>query len=156
MNSNVMKIPKIRKFFGLSVAVPTLLVGLVTGCQRSYQTEYEALSAEPAVYDEAMALREWERTPAFYASGNTIAGPTGPNREWRTGQANEHGYGRRTALATVADPTIYMINTLLLVPSVIVDPPFENREYEGRVLGPTYTAAVPFDAANAGSSYEGK
>ena len=132
------------------------LSGAAAGCQRSYAVEYEKLAAEPVVYDEAMALRDWRRTPAYYASGNVVAGPAGPNRDWRVGAANEPGYQTRSNLAIVVEPALYVVNTALLIPSVILDPPWEDREYEGRVLGPTYTAAVPLEAANVGSTYEGR
>lgn len=148
------------KTIRLSLAVPlsaaAVLTGGVIGCQRAYNTEYESLSGEPVVYDEAMALRDWQRTPAYYASGNVVAGPSGPNRQYRVGQANEEGFENRSRLATVLDPVFFLVNSAALIPSVIMDPPTEQREYEGRVLGPTYTAAVPLDAANVGASYEGQ
>ena len=72
------------------------------------------------------------------------------------GTAGEAGYPERSRQAILMDPILYVVNSILLVPSIIKDPPTESREYEGRVLAPTYTAAVPFDAANTGSTYEGR
>lgn len=101
----------------------------------------------PVAYDEAMALRDWPLTTATYANGDTIAGPTNKTWEYDTTAVSENPSGRRRALAQVAESGVFVANALLLPVQLVRNPPTEQRRYEGTIIPPTYSAAVPVPGA---------
>src|SRR5690606_20417467 len=92
---------------------------------------------------EAMALRDWRRTSAYYGSGNVLAGPTNTSFEWDLGDEGTDEFLRRRRIAPLTEPLVAVGNIVLIPFALIVDPPTEQRIYEGTVIPPTYTAAVP-------------
>lgn len=127
----------------LLAACAPLLLWSGFGCQRTYQTEYAPVATHSVQYDEALARRDWARSTAYYGSGDVIAGPTNSNTQWRIGDGTQPDYYRRQRMAAVAEPLIALGNMIALPVSLVRDPPMEDRRYEGTVIGPTYTAAVP-------------
>jgi hypothetical protein len=121
-------------------AVLSLLV--VCGCQRYYQVEYAPVPSHAASHDEAMALRDWNRSTAHYASGDVIAGPTNANMYYPIGEPGDDGYVRRQRLGILLEPLVAVGNIVAMPVSLALDPPTEQRRYEGTVVDPTYTAAV--------------
>lgn len=115
----------------------------VGGCQRSYRPEIAPVAEYRTHGDEAMERRNWSMTTAHYGNGNVVAGPTNSNREWRIGEVSDAAYGRRRGLAIVTEPLIALGTLVALPVSVAMDPPTEQRTYEGYLIEPTYTAAVP-------------
>src|SRR4051812_29191033 len=51
--------------------------GLIGGCQRMTPPQPDRLKQTPLVVDGAMEHREWDRSTAYYANGDTIAGGIG-------------------------------------------------------------------------------
>lgn len=131
------------KYRCLLLAAAPLFFYAGIGCQRTYQTEYAPVATHAVQYDEALARRDWARSTAYYGSGDVIAGPTNSNTQWRIGDGTEPDYYRRQRMAIAAEPLIALGNMIALPVSLVRDPPTEDRRYEGTVIGPTYTAAVP-------------
>src|SRR5215218_6143979 len=60
---------------------------VATGCQRTQPPRPDRLNDAPLVVDEAMQIRDWDRSTATYANGGVVAGaaritfePTGNSR----------------------------------------------------------------------------
>lgn len=135
-----------RRNMPLSVALLLLAVGGVAGvggCVSPDQPEIAAKVVAPVAYDEAMAMRDWPLTVARYANGDTIAGPTNVTYEYDTTFGSASPSARRRILAQVAESVTFVANVLLLPAQLVVNPPTENRRYEGIIIPPTYSAAVP-------------
>src|SRR5687768_10058406 len=126
----------------IALLLLALAAGLA-GCQRTYRQEDAAGLRAPVAGDEALALRDWPRSTAYYASGATVAGPTGFRYQPGIGEANDASFQRNRRLSTILDPVFFLGNSVLLAPMQIFDRPMSPRTYEGERLGPTYTAALP-------------
>lgn len=100
--------------------------------QQIRNTPPEPENQTPLLVDDAMQLRDWDRSTAHYANGNTIAGPTGFLFEPRWNQP-EWTYA---ALET----PLFMVQTLASPLVLIVTPPWTPIMYTGVTVGPTYTA----------------
>ena len=129
--------PMDRRF----VAVACL--ALAAGCRSTYKPEYAPAPTAAVSYDEAMRLREYAQTPAFYANGDVTAGPTEFRYEYDAPAPNSRAFQQRRYVATVADPAIFALNLVLLPYELVVNPPWEKRTYQGEIVEPTYTASVP-------------
>ena len=116
----------------------------MAGCQRTNQPEYAPVANFAVVYDEALALRAYPRTPAYYGNGDVIAGPTNVHHEFDIGDPAEAGYAGRRRGAIFYEPLIALGNLVLIPYYLVKDPPWEQRRYEGMIIPPTYTAAVPY------------
>src|SRR5688572_9174726 len=125
-----------------ATALPLLFA--TAGCQRTNQPEYAPVANFEVRYDEALALREFPRTPAYYGNGDVIAGPTNVHREFDIGDPAQAGYAGRRRGAIIQEPLIALGNLVLLPYYLVKDPPWEQRRYEGTIIPPTYTAAVPY------------
>ena len=113
------------------------------GCRSSNRPDYAPAANAPADYDEAMALRDYPRTPGYYANGDTRAGPTEFPFEYAAPLPGEPNYARRRYVAVAADPLIFVANLALLPATLFAHPPTEQRTYQGSIVEPSYTAAVP-------------
>jgi hypothetical protein len=101
------------------------------------------LNDAPLIVDGAMQLRDWSRSTAFYANGDTIAGPTDfPFEIRRNAPWWDYAFG---------EAPLMVVQTLMLPGMLIIDPPWEDRRYTGVTIEPTYTAmpAVPPSPAGA-------
>ena len=118
------------------------VVGMTAGCQHGYTVERAPAPTHPAPFDEALALRDWQRSTALFANGDVSAGPTNSYYNWPVGDPADSGYTARNRAAVVVEP-LMSLGQLIAVPvAMIFDPPTEKRIYEGVEIGPTYTAAV--------------
>ena len=90
-----------------------------------------------------MARRDFPRTPGYYANGDVAAGSVGFGYEYDAPLPGSPNYAQRRYLATVADPAIFVGNLFLLPVNLARHPPSETRVYQGAIVEPTYTAAVP-------------
>src|SRR5687767_6171346 len=71
-----------------------------SGCQRIVPPPVRApVNDAPLVVDEAMQIRDWDRSTNYYANGGTVAGGTG--YLWQTHEAVNPGH-RRFVEAPVA------------------------------------------------------
>ena len=136
----------------ICLAAALALAGSSLGCKGTNEPEYARIAQQPVKVDEAMALRDWRRTSAYYGSGNVLAGPTNTSFEWDLGDEGTDEFLRRRRIAPLTEPLVAAGNILLIPFALIVDPPNEQRIYEGTVIPPTYTAAVPLSELQAETS----
>src|SRR5215204_4694264 len=76
-------------------ATPFLFV-VMTGCQRIPPNRPVALNDEPIVVDEAMEIRDWDRSTAYYGNGATVAGAT--RLTWEPKNDNRYNYAADSAI----------------------------------------------------------
>src|SRR5688572_18781243 len=85
---------------GCVIAIVLAAATLAAGCQRIVPPPTRApVNNTPLVVDEAMQVREHDRSTAYYANGATVAGGTG--YLWQTHEAVKPGH-RRFVEAPVA------------------------------------------------------
>lgn len=122
----------------------------LTGCQSTHFTNpyqrigkasQDQLSTEPLTIDGAMQQRDWERSTAVYANGDTIAGPTGFWYEPRPDQP-EWRYA-------VLETPLFVFQTVALPVTLAITPPWTNMRYTGAEVGTTYTAMPPLPPSYA-------
>ena len=118
-------------------------LAVVAGCAGPYGVDNPPPPSHTAHFDEAMALRQWQRSTALYGNGEVAAGPTNSYYTWPVGDPADSGYMERQRLGLVAEPLVALGQFLALPVTMIIDPPIEKRFYDGVEIGPTYTAAVP-------------
>lgn len=114
-----------------TAAIAGLLFLTAAGCQTTVNRPAKAdLDTTPLVVDEAMQKRDWDRSVAYYANGDTLAGPdltvietTAPDPYQR-----------------VLDPVVATINDSITPVTTILFPPWKDVIYQGVVTPPTYTA----------------
>jgi hypothetical protein len=126
-----------------------LLLGamFLGGCQFSSPVQpmnYEPKIGEnttPLNVDQAMQIRDWDRSTGMYASGNTIAGPTGFVYEinW-----NEPAW----SYALLETP-LFIGQSFALPVTMAIAPLWQKVRYTGDWIGPTYTAMPPLPDAKA-------
>ena len=109
-------------------------LGAASGCARPAPRPY----TPPAlVVDEAMQLREWERSVAYYPNGDTVSGHNRfPIRSDLTPGSNEFG-------AAAYDIVASMAQTVALPFTYLVIPPLAPAVYTGEDFGSTYTGMPP-------------
>lgn len=106
------------------------------GCQRTATTSRpEPLNETPLVVDEAIQLRDWERSTAYYPNGAVVAGNTGFFFEPDENLSNWQ--------YLLIEPPLFVLNVALLPVSLVMTPPCVPVVYEGAKIPPTYTAQVP-------------
>jgi hypothetical protein len=99
---------------------------------RVRNTPPESLSAPIIDVDVAMQARDWDQVPAVYASGATVAGPTGFLYEPKGAQSSWR--------YQVTEIPIFLVNTALLPYAFAKTPPWDPVEWKGATVEPTYTA----------------
>ncbi len=120
--------PVLCRFVVGAVALPALLA---LGCQRVRTTpEPDALNDTPLIVDEAMQIRDWDRSTAFYPSGAVVAGS--PRRTFEPRDDTRLNYA--------ADPAIGLANFVILPFTYFSTPPFTKVPSRGAVVPPTHTA----------------
>jgi hypothetical protein len=113
------------------VVIGSLALAAITGCRPAVNRPVKAdLNQTPLVVDEAMQKRDWDRSVARYANGDTIAGPDLISYENTTPEP----------LMRVTDPVFSVINDSLVPISIIFLPPWKDVIYQGVQFPPTYTA----------------
>ena len=114
------------------VASATLFL-LATGCQRVQPNRPVAINDDPIVVDEAMELRDWDRSTSYYASGAVVAGA--PRVTWEPKYDNRYNY--------LADPAIGVANIVTIPFTYIRTPWGRTAVYRGAITPPTHTAVPP-------------
>src|SRR5687768_10625841 len=108
----------------------------VAGCQGIVPPPTRSpVNDSPLVVDEAMQLRDWERSTNYYANGATVAGGTG--YVWQTHEAVNPGH-RRFVEAPVA-----VLNIASMPVGVFINSPWERQVIRGETVPPTYTGQPP-------------
>jgi hypothetical protein len=109
----------------------------MAGCQRVGKSEIEPVHTGPLIVDEAMLIRDWDRSVSYYPNGAVVAGPTlflwEPNYDrmpWWT--------------AGVWEPALFAGQTVAAPVVGIFQPVWSEVTYHGVRMPPTYTAVPPF------------
>jgi hypothetical protein len=106
---------------------------VATGCQRIQRPQPDRLNDTPLVVDEAMQIRDWDRSTSVYANGATVAGATR-----LTFEPSDDG-----PINYAADPAIGLTNFVIIPFTYFWIPPFTKIEYHGAIIPPTYMAVPP-------------
>ncbi len=103
---------------------------ILGGCQRARPPQPDALNDAPLIVDEAMQIRDWDRSVAYYPSGAVVAGSPRVTFVPRY----------ETRLAYAADPLIGLGNILLIPFTLFATPPGAKVASRGAIVPPTHTA----------------
>jgi hypothetical protein len=113
----------------------SLLVGM-GGCQLVQKEQPPApVNNTPLVVDEAMQMRDWDRSTNYYANGATVAGGTAYVWEVADWANPDH---RR-----FIDGPVAVLNFASMPVGLFVNSPFEKQVIRGETVLPTYTAQPP-------------
>ena len=108
-------------------------LSLVGGCRfASNEAPKMNLDQTPLIVDEAMQKRDWDRTPAYYANGDTVAGPNLVVVEGTGGD-----FAQR-----LTDPTASVANAIMAPATFILSPPWKDMVYRG-MAGPSRATLGP-------------
>ena len=122
------------RFFSRAAVVASATLFLLTsGCQRTRPNPPVALNDNPIVVDEAMQIRDWDRSTANYASGAVVAGA--PRVTWEPKYDNRWNY--------VVDPAIGAANIVTIPFTYIWTPWGQEVVHRGAITPPTHTAVPP-------------
>ena len=106
------------------------------GCQFAHrQTPVADVSTTPLLIDEAMQRRDFERSTAWYANGDVVAGPDGKTFQ-TTSSVNPE-------LQRVMDPAVAFTNVAAEPFYTVVRPPTKVVVYPGLNTPPSYNAQPP-------------
>ena len=116
---------------GWFVAVVSAVLAIAgAGCQAIVPPPVRApVNDTPLVVDEAMQMRDWDRSTNYYANGATIAGGTG--YLWQTHEAINPDH-RRLVEAPVA-----VLNMASMPVGLLLNSPFEKQVIRGETVPPT-------------------
>ncbi len=97
-------------------------------------------SHAPLVVDEAMQRRQWPRTVAHFANGESPAGPTG--------FVLEHNPNAPKWVPAITDGPLFGVNIAAIPIGYLFTPPWTSTIYPSGVVEPTYNAMPPLPAAD--------
>ena len=119
-----------------------LAIGAAGCAEKAYQPTVQKLSPAPIVEDEAMELRDWQRSSAVYANGVSVSYPT------------LYPYVARKNVPAIEpvimEPVLFVGQTLALPITAIDTPPWQDTSYRGVDTPPTYTAVPVVEPDAAG------
>src|SRR5688500_15315317 len=129
-----------RKTVGLSglpfFVLPFSIFVCIAGCQGiSHEQPPAPVNDTPLVVDEAMQIRDWDRSTNYYANGATVAGGTG--YVWEVADWVNPGHRR------FIDAPVAVLNMVSMPVGLFVNSPFGTRAYRGETVPPTYTGQPP-------------
>lgn len=127
-----------RAFRTLSLPLAGFAVIAAAGCQRVQPAPVVPLNNAPMVVDEAMQMRDWERSTVYYQNGDTVAGFNG--RYYELKPKYQDGYVTR-----IGDPAVGITNVVLLPITMAMTPPWEAVRYQGVIIPPTHHANPPME-----------
>jgi len=107
------------------------LSGGITGCA---QPQQQAHTPPPLVVDEAMQMRDFERSVAYYPNGDTVSGID------RFPIRSTHNEGDNQYASAAFDLAASLGQTIALPFTYLFVPPFTRGVYHGDDVGPSYTA----------------
>src|SRR5688572_24018413 len=118
------------------------IAAAATGCQRVPKNEPVALNDNPLIIDEAMQLRDWDRSSATYENTATVGGPHG-----RVFEVKDDAPAYQQV---AADVPITLANFVIMPYTLIRTPPTRAVPYRGAITPPTYTAVPPLPPTTTG------
>jgi hypothetical protein len=89
----------------------------------------------PLLVDQAMQIRDWDRSTALYANGDTIAGNTG---FWYQPRWHQPEW-----VYPIIETPLFVGQTLALPVTLSIQPPWKQVNYTGVSMEPTYSAMPP-------------
>jgi hypothetical protein len=108
----------------------------MAGCQAINKHQpLSPVNNTPLVVDEAMQIRDWDRSTNYYANGATVAGGTGYC--WETADWVKEGDRKLT------DAPVAVLNFVSMPVGLFVNSPFEKQVVHGEIVPPTYTGQPP-------------
>lgn len=119
----------------LAAAVGGSLVGCAQRAPRVY-------TPPPMLIDEAIQMRDWERSVAYYPNGDTVSGHN------RFPIRSDAQVGESEYTDAAYDIGASLVQTVALPFTYIFIPPFAPAVYTGEQIGPTYTAMPPMRPAD--------
>ena len=126
------------------------LLGWVGGCQRTVPPATRSpVNSTPLVVDEAMQVRDWDRSTNYYANGASVAGGTG--YLWQTHEAVKPGHRR------IAEAPVALLNIVSMPVGLFVNAPWQEEVIRGESVPPTYTGQPPLPgepSSNGGTASE--
>lgn len=108
---------------------------MFVGCQRQVNVPRGEMATSPIEPDEAMQIRDWSASAAYYQNPRFIAGPTG--------HLFETPYEPTQWYYAASDTALFLGQTLGIPIVLIMNPPWTPVEYAGETLPPTYHAMPP-------------
>ncbi len=122
------------KQFGTTAIIATVIFAIV-GCQRSVNIPQGQVLQTPMPEDEAMQIRSWDRSVAYYQNPRFVAGNTG---FWY-----ETPYYPPQWWYAATDTLLFLTQTAGLPITLVVVPLWKPVEYAGETVQPTYHAMPP-------------
>ena len=116
------------------IAIVATAAAFIGGCVPTHQENVVPQNTTLLV-DPAMEVRDWQPVMAYYANGDTVAGPTGFS--YRTDPNLPRWAG------PLVDAPIFAAQAVALPVNLAVQDPCSRRVYTGATLEPTYTAMPP-------------
>ena len=127
------KTPK-RPIATLLTAAGTLVLSLA-GCQRIATSPRLPVNEEPMLVDQAMQLRDWDRSDAYYTNTSFVAGPVG--------FLFEPSYTNPYWSYAVLEFPLFVGQVLALPVTLWLPPPWTPVNYSGGKVEPTYHGMPP-------------
>jgi hypothetical protein len=113
-----------------------LAFAISTGCSTQQKVVYEPLNETPIVGDDAMALRaDWPKSTSHYANGDVVT--------WSTRFPYDSNVGHPTSGAVILEPALFLLQVIILPAELVANPPFEEQEWFGAEIPPSYTGQPP-------------
>jgi hypothetical protein len=129
--SNPMNICNLRYAMLLSAGS----ISLLGGCQQFKTAPPAALNESPMVVDQAMQIREWDRSAAIYTNQSFAAGSPGYWFEMKY----DNPYWSYALLET----PLFFGQSIILPVTMWFPPPWQPVDYAGLKIDPTYHAMPP-------------
>ena len=122
-----------RRFFSILFPLSSILIA-ATGCLKETKPVAYTTHA-PLIVDDAMQQRDWPRSVAHFANGETPAGPT----EF----IFQHNPDAPRWVPAITDGPMSGLNIAAIPISYLFTPPWEQVIYPSGVVEPTYNAMPP-------------
>jgi len=118
-----------------AVTCGVVAAAALVGCQRAVNVPRGRVNETPLVVDEAMQIRDWDRSSAHYEDPRFIAGPTG---FWfiSPGERPQWYY-------SATETPIFVAQTVMLPVTLLITPVWTPVRYAGETLEPTHHAMPP-------------
>ena len=106
------------------------------GCQGVPKTQpLSPVNNTPLVVDEAMQIRDWDRSTSVYANGAMVAGGTA--------YCWEAADWVKEPDRKLVDAPVAVLNFICMPVGLFVNSPFEKQVIHGEIVPPTYTGQPP-------------
>lgn len=122
----------------------TGFAGLVGGCQKISTAPPAALNEAPMLVDQAMQIRDWNRSTAIYTNMSFVAGAPG---YWF-----EAKYDNPYWSYALLEAPLFLGQSIILPITIWFPPQWQPVDYAGLKMDPTYHAMPPLPAPLPGEA----